>query len=109
MGYMKDRVLRDLAREDIRRIVDTFHGWQQGASYQDIPGFCRSTTLEEVRRQEHILVPGRYVGATAEEDDGEPFPERMERLVGCLADQVENSNRLTALVVGRLAELGYDI
>ena len=66
------------------RIADTYHTWrgQEGAGeYADVPGFCRSAPLDEVRKHGHVLTPGRYVGAEAPEDDGEPFEDKMKRLV----------------------------
>jgi type I restriction enzyme M protein len=107
MGYMKDRVLRDFSREDIQKITDTFHAWQQGEGYADVPGFCMSASLEEVRRHEHVLTPGRYVGAAEAEDDGEPFEEKMLRLTALLAEQFAESARLEERIRESLAGVGY--
>src|SRR5690606_2618220 len=87
LGYMKDRVLRDFTPEDIQKVAVTFHAWQHGEGYEDEPGFCYSASLEDVRKHEHVLTPGRYVGAPEQEDDGEPFAEKMERLTAQLAEQ----------------------
>lgn len=107
MGYMKDRVLRDFAPEDIRKIADTFHAWQQGEGYEDVPGFCYSATLDDVRKHEHVLTPGRYVGAAAQDDDGEPFADKMQRLTAQLAEQFAESARLEEEIRKNLAGLGY--
>lgn len=63
LGFMKDRVLRDFAPEDIQKIADTFHAWQHGEGYEDEPGFCYSASLDDVQKHEHVLMPRRYVGA----------------------------------------------
>ena len=67
-------------------------------SYQDIPGFCKSATLEDIRKHGHVLTPGRYVGAEAQEDDGEPFEEKMKSLTSKLDEQFAESARLEALI-----------
>ncbi len=84
LGYMIDRTRRDLSPEDIARVADTYHAWRggegQGEGYADVPGFCKSASLEEIRKHGHVLTPGRYVGAEPQEDDGEPFEDKMARL-----------------------------
>ncbi len=98
-GHMIDRTHRELTDGDIARIVRTYHSWRGGkdtSGYADIPGFCRSAPLDEVRRHDHVLTPGRYVGAEAQEDDGEPFTEKMQRLVSKLREQQAEGARLDA-------------
>lgn len=107
MGYMKDRVLRDFTVEDIQKIADTFHAWQQGEGYEDVPGFCHSAKLDEIRKHEHVLTPGRYVGAAEQEDDGEPFAEKMQRLTTQLAEQFAESGKLEAKIRENLEGLGF--
>ncbi|MCP4143976.1 MAG: SAM-dependent DNA methyltransferase, partial [bacterium] len=77
--------------------------------YQDIPGFCKSAKLEELQKHDYVLTPGRYVGAAAEEDDGEPFADKMARLTGQLKTQFEESDRLEAEIKKNLAGLGYEL
>ncbi len=86
LGRMEDRTRRTLDPEDIARIADTYHAWRGDgdAEYADVPGFCKAATLDEVRAHGHVLTPGRYVGAEAVEDDGEPFEDKMRRLVTTL-------------------------
>ena len=83
LGHMLDRTRRDLSQEDIARVAGTYHCWRSSDAanqYEDIPGFCKSATLDEIRKHGHVLTPGRYVGATPQEDDSEPFEEKMARL-----------------------------
>ncbi|MBT5746815.1 MAG: type I restriction-modification system subunit M, partial [Gammaproteobacteria bacterium] len=84
LGYMKDRVLRDFTPEDLNQVTETFHNWQTGENYEDVAGFVKSAQLEELQKHDYVLTPGRYVGAAAEEEDGEPFAEKMARLTGQL-------------------------
>ena len=74
-----------------------------------MPGFCHSAKLDEIRKHEHVLTPGRYVGAAEQEDDGEPFAEKMQRLTAQLAEQFVESAKLEAEIKKNLAGLGYAI
>ncbi|MBN8443254.1 MAG: type I restriction-modification system subunit M [Thauera sp.] len=107
LGYMKDRVLRDFTVEDIKKIADTFHAWQLGEGYEDVAGFCYSASLDDVRKHEHVLTPGRYVGAEEQEDDGELFADKMARLTAQLTDQFAESAKLEGEIKKNLAGLGY--
>ena len=106
LGYMVDRVLRAFTDEDTEKIVSTFHAWKRTSSprplggegqgegevgYEDIPGFCKSATLDEIAEHGYVLTPGRYVGAEEVEDDGVPFAEKMEGLTRELATQFHES------------------
>ena len=108
MGYMKDRVLRDFTDADIQKLADTFHAWQQGVGYEDVKGFCFSASLEDVRKHEHVLTPGRYVGAEDQADDGEAFADKMARLTAQLAGQFAESAKLEGEIKKSLAGLGYE-
>ena len=108
LGRMVDRTHRELTDEDIARIADTYHARHGGADpYEDVPGFCRSAPLEEVRKHGHVLTPGRYVGAPPREDDGEPFEDKMKRLVGQLREQQAEGARLDATIAENLGKLGF--
>ncbi len=136
MGTMIDRTHRELTEDDIAKIADTYHAWRSdpvGADlrvrpvhpeegqthrsaptiapppteYADIPGFCKSATLEDIRAHNHILTPGRYVGAAEVEDDGEPFEEKMERLVTELRAQMEQAAQLDQAIWANLEAIGY--
>ena len=83
LGHLVDRTRRELSDEDIARIADTYHAWRgepEAGEYADIPGFCKSAKLEEIRTHAHVLTPGRYVGAADIEDDDMPFEERFAAL-----------------------------
>ncbi|HDR1063205.1 type I restriction-modification system subunit M [Pasteurella multocida] len=108
LGYMKDRVLRDFTEADSQKIVQTFHNWQYGENYQDEAGFCYSATLADIQKQDYILTPGRYVGAVAQEEDSEPFAEKMQKLTALLNQQMAEGERLNAEIKKNLAELGYE-
>jgi type I restriction enzyme M protein len=115
LGRMVDRTHRELTDEDIARIANTYHAWRTvGArhasplpEYRDIPGFCKSATLEEVRKHGYVLTPGRYVGAAEQEEDDEPFDQKMQRLVAQLREQQAEAAKLDAAIAANLKELGF--
>jgi type I restriction enzyme M protein len=112
LGTMIDRVHRELTHEDIAKIADTYHAWRGDKSvkqkYADIPGFCKAAKLDDIRGHNHILTPGRYVGAEEVEDDGEPFDEKMKRLTATLKEQMAESAKLDAEIWRNLKELGFE-
>ena len=111
LGTMIDRTHRELSDDDIGQIAGTYHAWRgdgdSAASYADIPGFCKAATLEEIRQHGHILTPGRYVGAAQVEEEGEPFEEKMQRLVVQLLHQQGEASRLDDAIMASLKELGF--
>jgi type I restriction enzyme M protein len=120
MGYLVDRIHRDLSDDDIARIARTYHAWRarvgegsalpreaKGLPYQDIPGFCKSATIEEIASHGFVLTPGRYVGAQEIEDDDEPFDEKMKRLTATLRQQQAEAAKLDTAITANLKELGY--
>ena len=110
LGRMVDRTHRELTDENIARITDTYHAWrgdEGGSEYVDEPGFCKSAALEEVRKHGHVLTPGRYVGAEAQKDDGEPFEDIMKRLVEELREQQGEAAKLDAAIEVNLERLGF--
>ena len=110
MGHMVDRTHRDLSDEDIRRIADTYHAWQgqdDADEYEDVPGFCKSATIEEIRKHGHVLTPGRYVGVEPQPEDDEPFEEKMARLVAQWREQQAEARRLDAAIEANLKSLGF--
>jgi type I restriction enzyme M protein len=110
LGTMIDRTHRELTEADIQQIAGTYHAWRgdkDAGEYQDIPGFCKSATLDDIRKHGHVLTPGRYVGAEVQQDDGEPFAEKMQRLVATLREQQAEAAKLDAMIAANLKELGY--
>ena len=110
LGRMVDRTHRELTDDDIARIARTYHAWRSGPDdlgYDDIPGFCKSAPLDEVRRHGHVLTPGRYVGAEPQPDDGEPFEAKMRRLVAELQAQQAEGARLDAAISANLKAMGF--
>ena len=123
---MVDRTHRELTDEDLTRIATTYHTWRSSPSspnspspltgegrgegemsYTDVPGFCKSATLEEVRKHGHVLTPGRYVGAEAQEEDEEPFEDKMKRLTAQLREQQTETAKLDKAIADNLKSLGF--
>ena len=97
LGKMIDRTQKELTAENIARVADTYHAWRgdKGAGkYEDVPGFCKSATLDEIRGHQHVLTPGRYVGAEDVEDDDEPFEVKFPKLVAKLEEQFAEGSQL---------------
>ena len=110
LGTLIDRVHRELTDADIAKVVSTYHAWrgEKGAAcYEDVAGFCKSATTAEIAAHGHVLTPGRYVGAEEVEDDGEPFEEKMARLVVELNGQFLESAKLEKAIRANLKGLGY--
>ena len=122
LGRMVDRTHRELTDEDIARIAGTYHTWHNRASstsneegqdeggadeYKDVPGFCKSAAVEEVRKHGHVLTPGRYVGAEAQEEDGEPFEDKIKRLATQWRKQQAEAAQLDAAIEENLKKLGF--
>ena len=112
LGRMVDRTHRELTEEDIARIADTYHAWrgeEEAGDYADVPGFCKAASLEEVRKHGHVLTPGRYVGAAPQEEDREPFEDKMKRLVAQLRGQQDEAAELDAAIAANLEALGFSL
>ena len=130
LGTMVTRRNKELTAEDIVRIAGTYHAWRNPAPtsvgatlavaqnavpqnppaqpYADIPGFCMAATLEEVRANGHVLMPGRYVGTEEVEDDGVPFEEKMAALTSQLAEQFARGEELQKRIRENLKGIGYE-
>lgn len=108
MGHMVDRKHRDFSEEDIQKLADTFESFQNG-TLEDVKGFCKVADLEEISKQDYILTPGRYVGIEEQEDDGEPFEEKMTRLTSELSDLFAKSHELEDEIRKKLGAIGYEI
>lgn len=122
MGVMVSRKLRELTdgtkeeyknedgtlKNDIKKIADTYSAYVAG-TLGDVKGFCAVATTEEIAKQDYILTPGRYVGVEEQEDDGEPFEEKMARLTSELSDLFKQSHKLEAEIKEKLGAIGYEI
>lgn len=108
MGTMVDRKHRDFSDEDIAKISDTFDAYNAG-TLEDVKGFCAVVPTDEIAKQDYILTPGRYVGIEEQEDDGEPFDEKMTRLTSELSEMFVKSAELQDEIRQRLGAIGYDI
>jgi len=109
LGFMKDRVHRDFAEEDINKIRDTYLNWRKGENYNNIKGFCKSAKLETIQNHSYVLTPGRYVGIPDEEDDGIPFEEKMADLTATLKQQMDKEAELNQEIATQLAKIGMNI
>lgn len=110
MGTLVDRVHRELTDEDVAKIAGAYHSWRgdkDSGKYADVPGFCKATKLDDIRKHGHVLTPGRYVGAEDVQDDGEPFEEKMARLAATLSQQQTKAAKLDTAIAANLKELGY--
>ena len=106
LGYMIERVLRAFTDDDRGKISGTFRTWKRNAAdYADLPGFCKSAANSEIAAHGYVLTPGRYVGAEEVEDDGEPFAEKMPRLIAELEAQFSESAKLEAQIRANLASI----
>jgi len=110
MGTMVDRVHRELTDQDILDIAQTYHNWRGEnleTEYQDIPGFCKAATLQDIIKHNYVLTPGHYVGVEDIEEDSEPFDEKMAILTCKLAKRFEESDKLEIKIKENLARIGY--
>jgi type I restriction enzyme M protein len=113
LGIMVDRRHRELAPEDIKKISGTYHAWRgelvngRKVEYADAPGFCKAAKLDDIRKQDHILTPGRYVGAEEEEDEAEVFEERMKSLSAELQEQMKEGKNLDEEIISNLKRIGF--
>lgn len=108
MGTMVTRAVRELMQDDITKIADTFEQYRQGA-LMDEKGFCSVKTLDDIKAQDFILTPGRYVGIAEQEEDGEPFADKMDRLTTELSELFKESHRLEDEIKKQLSSIGFGI
>ena len=109
MGKMVTRSVRELDEEtDIKKIVSTFDAYRNG-TLDDEAGYCAVKTLDDIKAQDYILTPGRYVGIAQQEDDGEPFEEKMQRLTTEFSDLIKESHDLEEEIRKQLGSIGYKI
>lgn len=122
LGYMLNRRNRAFAEEDIIKVADTYHNWLnvtpnshpepvEGVveGYEDVKGFCKSATLEDIKKHKYVLTPGRYVGIPDEEDDGIPFEEKIDSLTTKLKEQMQQAQELDKEIKTQLAKIGIEL
>lgn len=109
LGTMVTRKLRELTEEDIQKIANTYHIYQNDTNYEDIPGYCKKSSIDEIKSNDYVLTPGRYVGIEDEKDDGIPFEEKMKQLTEELSKQMKESNELDKEIKKVLGAIGYGI
>jgi type I restriction enzyme M protein len=110
MGFLVDRIHRDLSDDDISRIARTYDAWRgekEAGKYEDVPGFCKSAKTEDIASHGFVLTPGRYVGAEEAKEENEPFEARMKRLTSALRQQQEEAAKLNVAIATSLETLGY--
>ena len=94
---------------DIQKISNTYHNWRKGEDYENIKGFCKSATIEEIEKHAHVLTPGRYVGIPDEEDDGIPFKDKMTELTTTLKQQMNKEAELNQEIENQLSKIGFNL
>lgn len=109
MGTMVTRKLRELSQDEILSIAETYHNYQNDNNYEDVLGYCKKASLDEIESNDYVLTPGRYVGTEEVEDDGIPFEEKMKTLTEELSNQFKHSNELDEEIKRVLGAIGYDI
>ena len=109
LGYMKTRVIRDFTDKEIAKIEETYKKWRNKDGYEDIAGFCKSATLEDIAGHDFVLTPGRYVGIVHEEDDDVSFEEKMKHLTSTLSKQMEQEKILDDEIKEQLLKIGYSL
>jgi len=121
---MKDRVHRNLSdtddekkkgnfhengQGDIQKIAATYHNWRKGENYENIKGYCKAASIEDIQKHAHVLSPGRYVGIPDEEDDGISFEDKMAALTATLKLQMDKEAQLNQEISTQLAKIGFKL
>lgn len=108
LGTLVDRTRKEFSDDDITKIAATYHAWRgepEAGSYSEVPGFCKAAKLDAIRSHNHVLTPGRFVGAVDIEDDDVPFPERIALLRTKLDEEFAHAEKLTATIRDKLARV----
>jgi type I restriction enzyme M protein len=108
LGTLVDRTRKEFSDVDVVKIAGTYHAWHEGKGYADELGFCKAARLDEIKAHNHVLTPGRFVGAADIEEEDVPFSERFAILRTKLEGQFEDADRLTALIRSNLAGISGD-
>lgn len=111
LGVLVDRTRRELSDADVQKIADAYHAWRgepNADAYEDISGFCKSASLDDIRKQGHVVAPGRYVGAADSDEDEEPTAEKLSRLSSQLRTHFSENAQLEQVIRNALTEIGYE-
>ena len=109
LGEMVTRRLRELSKTDICKIADTYHNYQKNENYEDIKSFCYSATIEEIKKNDYVLTPGRYVGVEDNNEDDIPFEEKMKKITKDLTQEFEESRKLEDEIKKNLNSIGFEM
>ncbi|GAP71417.1 site-specific DNA-methyltransferase [Candidatus Symbiothrix dinenymphae] len=111
MGTMISRKQKEFTDKDIEQIADTYHNWRgkESGKYNDTAGFCKSANIQEIRKNNYVLTPGRYIDFKEAEDDGQTFDEKMQQLTATLKEQMQKANELDEAIKVNLLKIGYII
>ena len=109
LGTMITRKLRELTDEDIQKIANTYHSYQNDTNYKDVLGYCKKSTIDEIKSNDYVLTPGRYVGTEEVQDDSMPFEEKMKNITSQLSMQFEESHKLEEEIKKDLKTIGFKI
>ncbi len=112
MGTMISRKQRELTDKDIEKISDTYHNWRSKEyqeTYKDIPGFCQSANIQQIRKNNYILTPGRYIDFAAAVEDGVAFEDKMQHLTAILKGQMQKASNLDEAIKINLKKIGYEL
>jgi type I restriction enzyme M protein len=110
MGTMADRTHKELTNDDLAKIASTYHAWrgeEKDGDYEDVAGYSKAASLDEIKANDYVLTPGRYVGAADIEDDGIPFEDKMRGLSQTLYAQMKEAEALDDTIRQNLEVLGY--
>lgn len=109
MGYMKDRVHRDLSEDDVQKIATTYHNWRKGGAYENEKWYCHTANKADLEKHDYVLTPWRYVGITDAIDDGISFEDKMRDLTSTLGEQMKKEKELDEEIKRQLAKIGFEI
>lgn len=112
MGAMISRKQRELNDKDIAKIANTYHNWrgkEHEEKYKDVPGFCKTANIQQIRKNNYVLTPGRYIDFKAVEEDDEAFDEKMQRLTATLKQQMDRAQEMEIAIKENLKKIGYEL
>jgi type I restriction enzyme M protein len=114
LGTMISRKQKELSDKDIAKISDTYHNWRTSTNsatneYKDIAGFCKSATIEDVRKNNYILTPGRYIDFKEAVEDSEAFADKMQTLTAVLSAQMQKAGALDEAIKVNLLKIGFEV